>query len=403
MTGTVQAVRDLEAELGTALAFEDAHFHAQLTTFLDEHAPEGMRLPKDGSGRLHALKQWQRTMDSGSWAAIAWPEEFGGRAATFTQQLLFHGELARRRLPGPVGRTGLSILGPTLMVHGSAQQREEVLPRLRRGDDLWCQGFSEPEAGSDLANLRTTAVADGDELVINGQKIWTSGAREADAVFALVRTDPAAPKREGISYVLVPLSAPGVTVRPIRQISGDEEFSEVFFDDVRVPVSAVVGGLGNGWKVMRTTLANERSVLFLSRQLAFERQLKAISPQAAQGDAHLRERWARCWGAAQLVRINGLRGLARAEDGMEPGPEASMSKLFGQETEKALYELALDAAGPLAVLDTASADAVDGGKWALGWLRTRASTIGGGTSEVQRNALAERVLGQPRDLLPREH
>jgi alkylation response protein AidB-like acyl-CoA dehydrogenase len=265
-----------------------------------------------------------------------------------------------------------------------------------------CQGFSEPEAGSDLASLRTSGVIDGDELVINGQKIWTSNARDADYMFALVRTDRDAPKRDGISYVLVPMHDPGVTVRPITQISGDAEFNEVFFDDVRVPLTSVVGGLGNGWKVMRTTLANERSLVFIAGQLAMKRQLSAVRERARVADAHTRERYARAWCDAQLVRINGMRGLARAADGLEPGPEAAMSKLFGQETEKAIYELVLECCGPDGVIDrgpdgSVGEDVVDGGKWILGWLRSKGGTIGGGTSEVQRNAIAERVLGQPRD------
>ncbi len=396
----MSVLRGIERDLGTALGDGDEQFLADLSAFLDEHAPSPFVLPDDPAERLAALRTWQATLDEGRYAAITWPAEHGGRDATFTEQLIFHTEMARRRLPTVPGRTGLSILGPTLMAHGSEEQRATVLPRLRRGDDLWCQGFSEPEAGSDLASLRTFGAIDGNELVISGQKIWTSGAREADAMFALVRTDRDVPKRDGISYVLIPMTAPGVTVRPIAQISGDAEFSEVFLDEVRVPLTNVVGDLGNGWKVMRTTLANERGVLFLGRQLALARQLTAIRDRARTADAHTRERYARAWCDAQLVRINGLRGLARAADGLEPGPEAAMSKLFGQETEKALYELLLDCCGPEGVIDRGpndSGEAVDGGKWILGWLRTRASTIGGGTSEVQRNALAERVLGQPRD------
>jgi alkylation response protein AidB-like acyl-CoA dehydrogenase len=395
-------LRGLQRELGIEFNAEHLTFARQLTEFLDAHLPQPFELPRDPAERMQVLRGLQATLDDGGWAAITWPVEYGGRAASFVEQMIFYTEIARRRLPTIPNGTGRAILGPTLIVHGSAEQRAAVLPRLRRGEDLWCQGFSEPEAGSDLASLRTSGVIDGDDLVINGQKIWTSGAREADFMFALVRTDRDAPKRDGISYVLVPMRAPGVTVRPITQISGDAEFNEVFLDDVRVPLSAVVGGLGNGWKVMRTTLANERGVIFLAGQLAMKRQLAAIRDRARGADAHTRERYARAWCDAHLVRINGMRGLARAADGLEPGPEAAMSKLFGQETEKALYELLLDCAGPQGVIDrrpdgSVGDDVVDGGKWILGWLRTKGSTIGGGTSQVQRNALAERMLGQPRD------
>jgi alkylation response protein AidB-like acyl-CoA dehydrogenase len=395
-------LRGLQRELGIEFNAEHLTFAQQLTEFLDAHLPQPFELPRDPAERMQVLRGLQATLDDGGWAAITWPVEYGGRAASFVEQMIFYTEIARRRLPTIPNGTGRAILGPTLIVHGSAEQRAAVLPRLRRGEDLWCQGFSEPEAGSDLASLRTSGVIDGDDLVINGQKIWTSGAREADFMFALVRTDRDAPKRDGISYLLVPMRAPGVTVRPITQISGDAEFNEVFLDDVRLPLTAVVGGLGNGWKVMRTTLANERGVIFLAGQLAMKRQLAAIRDRAREADAPTRERYARAWCDAHLVRINGMRGLARAADGLEPGPEAAMSKLFGQETEKALYELLLDCAGPQGVIDrrpdgSVGDDVVDGGKWILGWLRTKGSTIGGGTSEVQRNALAERMLGQPRD------
>jgi alkylation response protein AidB-like acyl-CoA dehydrogenase len=222
----------------------------------------------------------------------------------------------------------------------------------------------------------------------------------------LVRTDPGAPKRRGISFVLVPMAAHGVDVRPIKQISGDSEFNEVFLDEVTVPMSNVVGGLHNGWNVTRTTLANERAILFMGQQMALTSTLRKVITQARTPDAsgerpadapHLRDRIAEAWIEVELVRLNGLRNLAKVLGGREPGPEGAMSKLFGQHAEQALHELALDIGGQFAILDRGAELAPNKGKWALGWLRTRASTIGGGTSEIQRNVLAERILGQPRD------
>lgn len=393
------------AELGVSIEGDDAAFLGELSAWLDAHLPTEPP-PRDPVERVSWLRAWQATLAEGRWVAIGWPEEHGGRAATPMQQLLQLTELARRRAPMVVGQIGLSLCGPTLIAHGTAAQQRRYLPPMRTGEELWAQAFSEPDAGSDLAALRTRGVVDGDELVITGQKIWTTGAHIADWLFALVRTDPDAPKRDGISFVLIPLDAPGITVRPIRQISGDAEFNEVFLDAVRVPVANVVGDLGQGWQVTRTTLANERAVLFMAQQLALRRLVDEVIDAAcvpgADGrrpadDPFLRHRIARAWTTAQLVRINGTRNLAHVLAGGEPGPEGSISKLFGQEAEQDIHELMLDVAGSSALLDRGAPDAHGNGKWALGWLRTRASTIGGGTSEIQRNVLAERVLGQPRD------
>ena len=392
-------------ELGLSIGAEDEAFLVELRTWLDEHLPAD-RPPRDPGERLAWMRRWQAELADGRWVAIGWPVEHGGRAATPLQQLLYLTELGARRAPAVIGQIGLNLCGPTLIAHGSPEQQARHLPPMRRGEELWAQGFSEPEAGSDLASLRTRGVVDGDRLVITGQKVWTTGAHLAEWLFALVRTDPDAPKRDGISFVLVPLDAPGITIRPIRQISGDAEFNEVFLDEVAVPLDNVVGGLGRGWHVTRTTLANERAVLFMNQQLALRRIVDrtieaalATRPDGtrAADDPSLRERIARAWTTAQLVRINGTRNLANVLAGGDPGPEGSMSKLFGQEAEQRLHELALDVGGLGALVDRGGAGAHGDGRWALGWLRTRASTIGGGTSEIQRNILAERVLGQPRD------
>jgi alkylation response protein AidB-like acyl-CoA dehydrogenase len=397
------------AELGVQLTESDRAFLAEWRSWLDKALPSAGPAPRAGTERLAWLRDWQARLDAGRWVAIGWPKEFGGRAASFVEQLLFHLESNDRNVPGPVGRIGIALCGPTLIHHGTPEQKQRFLPPLRAGREIWCQGFSEPDAGSDLASLRTKGVVDGDDLLITGQKVWTSGAHYADWMFALVRTDPDAPKHEGISFVLVPMDATGVSVRPIKQISGDHEFNEVFLDEVRVPLANVVGKLNDGWRVSRTTLSNERAVLFVSRQVAFNKVLRQIISIAQQPDGFgdgkraaedpaTRQRIARAWIDAQLIRINGVRNLANVISGGVPGPEGSMSKLFGQEAEKSLHELAMDVAGPGGLIEHGSSEAVDKGKWVRAYLRTRASTIGGGTSEMQRNVLAERVLGQPRDL-----
>jgi alkylation response protein AidB-like acyl-CoA dehydrogenase len=396
-------------ELDIDLSEEDAAFAEEWSTWLNSHLP-AMQAKFTNAGNdaeKHTLaREWQSQMATGGWAAITWPPEFGGRGATARQQLIFYLISAERRVPPVAGRIGLNLCGPTLIAHGTSEQQKRFLPPMLDGRHVWCQGFSEPGAGSDLASLRTRAVVDGDSLVITGQKIWTSGAQHADWMFALVRTDPDAAKRRGISFVLVPMTSDGIEVRPIRQISGDAGFNEVFLDSVRVPRANVVGELNDGWNVTRTTLANERAILFLGQQMALTSMLRKAIAMAktpdphgvrAADDPHLRDRVAQAWIDVELVRLNGMRNLAKVLAGKEPGPEGAMSKLFGQHVEQHVHELALDLGGEFAILDRGAADAPNRGKWALGWLRTRASTIGGGTSEIQRNVLAERILGQPRD------
>ncbi len=396
-------------DLDLDLSDEDAAFGSEWSAWLDGHLPaihNELLAAKSAADRQLVGRKWQSQVAAGGWAAISWPAAFGGRAATARQQLLYYLISAERRVPPLAGRIGLNLCGPTLIAHGTPEQQQRFLPPMLDGREVWCQGFSEPGAGSDLASLRTRGVVDGDDLVITGQKIWTSGAHLADWMFALVRTDPAAPKREGISFVLVPMTAPGIEVRPIRQISGDSDFNEVFIDEVRVPLSNVIGKLNDGWNVTRTTLANERAILFMGQQMALTATLRKAIDMAktpdphgirAADDPHWRDRIAQAWIDVELVRLNGMRNLAKVLAGAEPGPEGSMSKLFGQHVEQHLHELALDLGGEFAILDRGAETAPNKGKWALGWLRTRASTIGGGTSEIQRNVLAERILGQPRD------
>lgn len=405
---TLPSAHGLDA-LDIDVSDDDAAFAQEWSVWLDDHLPavhERLLAATNPDEKQVIARAWQKDMAAARWAAITWPPEFGGRSATARQQLIFYLTSAERRVPPLAGRIGLNLCGPTLIAHGTPEQQQRFLPPMLDGRELWCQGFSEPGAGSDLASLRTRGIVVGEELVITGQKIWTSGAQIADWMFALVRTDPDAAKRRGISFVLVPMTADGVDVRPIRQISGDSEFNEVFLDEVKVPLANVVGHLNEGWDVTRTTLANERAILFMGQQMALTATLRKAIGMARDTDPHgvraaddpqLRDRIAAAWIDVELVRLNGMRNLAKVLSGKAPGPEGAMSKLFGQHVEQQLNELALDLGGDFAILDRGATDAPNNGKWALGWLRTRASTIGGGTSEIQRNVLAERVLGQPRD------
>lgn len=395
---------------GADLPESAAEFTAELSSWLDENLPDGFgepgfRMPKGTEPRREFIRDLQRRMAEGRWLAIHWPEEFGGRNATMEQQIAYHAELARRGVPRPLGHIGLNLCGPTIIRHGTDEQRARFLGPMRTGEEVWCEGFSEPEAGSDLAGIRTRGVVEGDELVINGQKTWTTGAHYSKWMFALVRTDPEASKHDGLSFVLIPMDAPGVTVRPIERISRDPDINEVFLDDVRVPLSNVVGPLHGGWGVTRTTLSHERYTQFLASQIGFTRVLSGVVRLAKEydllgerpADEHeVRSALARKWMTSQLIRINGLRNIATVKDSGEPGPEGAIMKVFGQEEEKALYDLALHMHGARSLLDRGAEFAPDRGKWIFGYLRTRASTIAGGTSEIQRNIIAERVLGMPR-------
>jgi alkylation response protein AidB-like acyl-CoA dehydrogenase len=406
-------VQRSKAETLSAIVDEtgDHEFLAEFSSWLDANLPSGWgtpdyQLPRDPAEQRAALIELQRTLAGGRWIGIHWPARFGGRDATLAQQVAYHAELTRRGIPQLPGHRGITIVGPTLIKHATPEQQARFIDRIRTGDDLWAGGFSEPEAGSDLASLRTRGVIDGDEICINGSKIWTSSARWCNWIYTLVRTNSEKPKHQGISVVLVPLDHPGITVRPIRQITGAADFNEVFFDHVHVPVDHIVGPVGDGWRVNRTTLSHEHSTLFIGAQARYARSVDAIIDGVlrretnAESPAALRHRnqLARHWAISQLMLVNGMRNVARVQAEGQPGPEGSIMKVFGQESEKALFELAFDLVGPKAVLDRRADGVPDRGKWLFGYLGSRAATIGGGTSEIHRNKIGENVLGLPRDL-----
>jgi alkylation response protein AidB-like acyl-CoA dehydrogenase len=385
---------------GTASTNDEA-FRNELRAWLGAHPPPAVQLattPEEAAD----LRGWHRTLHAGGWIGLHWPVEFGGRGASPTQIAIYNEELVRAGAPPLLARGGLSIVGPTLMAHGTDEQQQRWLPRILAGDDVWCQLFSEPSAGSDLAGLTTRAERRGDAYVVNGQKVWSSYARFANWGIALVRTDPSAPKNRGISMLAIPMDTAGVDVRPLRQMNGESEFNEVFFDDVEVPVENLIGPEHEGWRVTSTTLANERGASFVwKEQVLHELAMKLLIEECARaglhGDPHVRQRLARSVIEVEIFRLHNARTRARLASGEELGSESSLVKLFWTNMSQRLYDTAIAALGPAVLLMPADADAIDAGRWALGFLTSRATSIMGGTSEIQRNIIGERLLGLPRE------
>src|SRR5712692_6312138 len=330
----------------------------------------------------------------------------GGFAASIMEQIILYEEMSRAASPQPVNRGGLSMLGPTLMKHGTSAQRAAHLSKILTGEEIWCQGFSEPNAGSDLANLQTRAVLDGDAYVLNGQKVWTSMAHVADWGFFLVRTDPHAAKHKGITFILVDMKTPGLTIRPLRQITGEAEFNEVFLENVRVPAANVVGKVNEGWGVALTTLAYERDVLTMIRHISLRTALErlvALSKRTmkqgrpASKDPVLRQKIAGLQVAERCLQLNGYRSLTKILQGGHPGPEGSTSKLFWSQVDQDLADVATEVIGLYSQIASPSPLAPDDGQWEFYALLARGSGIRAGTSEILRNILGERVLGLPKD------
>ena len=351
-----------------------------------------------GPGREHEAHAerlaWNRHLADAGWTCLGWPPEHGGRGATLAQQVIFYEEYARSRAPARVGYLGEELLGPTLIAFGTPAQQRRFLEPIRTVQELWCQGYSEPGAGSDLAAVSTTGRLDGDRWVVSGQKIWTSLAVEADWCFVLARTEPGSKRGAGLSYLLVPMRQKGVTVRPIRQLTGTSEFNEVFFDDARTHASLVVGEPGDGWRVARATLAIERGVATLGQQVGFERELNRLVELARQtgasGDPVIRNRLARAWIGLEAMRAHALRTLPSGAGGTGP----SELKLLWSRWHQELGELAMDVQGaPSMVARGAPYDLDD---WQRLFLFSRADTIYGGSDEIQRTIIAERALGLPR-------
>jgi alkylation response protein AidB-like acyl-CoA dehydrogenase len=336
---------------------------------------------------------WEKVLGAAGWIGLGWPEEFGGRGASVSKQIIWAEEYTRAQAPARTNHMGENLLGPTLIEFGTPEQCKRFLPGILSGDERWCQGYSEPNAGSDLANVQTKARLDGAEWVINGQKVWTSLAHVSHWCFVVARTEEGSQRHKGLTFLLVPMDQPGVEVRPIIQITGGGEFNETFFTDARTSKDLIVGEPGNGWAVAMGLLALERGISTLAQQVGFERELATITDIArnngAAKDPVMRQRLADSWTGLQLMKWNALRSMS----GGVPGPEASISKLFWSSWHRALGELAVDVLGSEAMV-------FEGEEMTLEqklFLYTRSDTIYGGSNQVQRNILGERVLGLPKE------
>lgn len=375
---------------------QDEQYREQLRSWLDTNA-EYANFPKDPIGMVQAMRDWQRRLYEAGYVGLAWPKEYGGQEATISEQVIAAEEFARFGLMPMINMVGLNILGPTLIRHGTDAQKQRFLPKILTAEEIWCQGFSEPEAGSDLASLKTRAELDGDEFVVNGQKVWTSLGPIADWIFLLVRTDPDVPKRDGISYLVCDMKTRGVQVRPLRNAAGGLHFSEVFFDDVRIPVGNLIGELNGGWKIARSSLDHERSGL--SGVIELEKGLGEIRKMALESsDVELVRKTTQLWIEIEGLRYLGYRALSAQLAGREPGAESSAGKLFATELRQRIAKLALEIEGPFAQLAKKSPHAIENGRWQAKYFDALPYTIGGGTSEILRNVVAERILGLPRSV-----
>lgn len=385
-------------------------FRRALRTWLVDALPRGwgetVFEPEDEDERARFRLDWERKLHGGGWSGLNWPKDYGGRGATLVERAIFAEEMARAGAPEGLNIIGHNLVATTLLHHGTESQKKRFLPGIMSSDEVWCQGFSEPDAGSDLASVRTRAERRGDVFIVNGQKIWTSFAQYSHWCFALVRTDPDAPKHKGLSFLLIDMASPGITIRPLRQISGESEFNETFFDDVEVPVENIVGEINDGWRIAMTTLAYERGPEdALGRQIRFKQELdrllatligKKRGGDHAIDDAETRQKLARSITEVEVMRLNSLRTFSKYLNGEERGPDASLIKLYWSHAAQRLYETALDALGPLAPLGGADRHAAGGGRFQLSWLQSKAFTIYSGSSEIQRNIIGERMLGLPR-------
>jgi len=394
-------VQERRSELRGTPSRDDEELRDELRTWLRAHPPPDVAVAATPE-EADVLREWQHTLHDGRWVGINWPVEYGGRGASIAQLAIYNEELARADAPPILGRAGVSLVGPTLMAHGTEEQRRRWMPRILAGDDIWCQLFSEPDAGSDLAGLSTRAEKRGGSYVVTGQKVWSSYARFADWGIALVRTDPDARRHQGISMVAIPMTAKGVEVRPLRQITGESEFNEVFLDEVEIPVEHLIGPEHEGWRVANTMLANERGATFVWKEqvlheVAIELLSKTCANRGLLGDPVVRQRLAQSWIEVELFRLHNQRTLARLARGEEIGPESSLVKLFWAGMSQRLSDTAVGVLGPDALLVADDDHAVDRGRWSLGLLAARANSIMGGTSEIQRNIIGEQLLGLPRE------
>ena len=384
----------------------DAEFRAEVRDWLADNlsgefgALRGLGGPGSEHVAFTERVEWDKHLSAAGWTCLGWPVEHGGRGATVSQQVIFHEEYARANAPHRANHMGEELLGPTLIAFGTLEQQARFLPKIKSLDELWCQGYSEPGAGSDLAAVSTTATLADGEWHLNGQKVWTSLAHHAQWCFVVARTEPGSKGHRGLSYLLVPMDQPGIEVRPILQLTGTSEFNEVFFDDARTDEALVVGAPGDGWRIAMGTLGFERGVATLGQQVGFRRELDALVTLAkdtgAANDPLVRDRLTRAYINLEVIRAHAIRTLASVTAGSAPGTEASVAKLLWARWHRDLGQLAMQIRGADGLIT--EADGLD--EWQRLFLFTRADTIYGGSDEIQRNIIAERTLGLPREARP---
>jgi alkylation response protein AidB-like acyl-CoA dehydrogenase len=386
---------------------EQEAYRAKVRSWLEANQPAPLaESEKEGANdeRLWGrLKEWHKRLYKAGWMGLTWPKEYGGQAATFIEQVIFQQELGRLNLPFGCNVLGVIMTGPALMQWGTEEQKKRYLEPILSGEEIWCEGMSEPGAGSDLASIQTRAVLEGDSFVVNGQKVWTTIAHRAEFCQLFVRTDPELPKHKGMSCLLVDMKAPGVTVKPLKQISGDSEFNEIFFEDVRVPKENLLGPVNMGWQVLVATLMHERFGIgetlggteqLLSHLVALAKQCK-VNGKSAYEDPAVRQQLAQFACEVAAKKYNGLRSLTKRLKGQLPGAEASISKLISTELSQRMVKYTTRLLGEYALLERRSPFAPDG-DWLRRILASESMTIAGGTSSVQRNMIGERILGLPK-------
>jgi alkylation response protein AidB-like acyl-CoA dehydrogenase len=372
------------------LSPQEESFREELRAWLADHPPGPP--PEGDEAAFQFQRAWQRTLATDRWAGLSWPEEYGGRGATLVEQAIFNEEMAAARAPAMANLLGLVMGGPVVIAHGSEEQKQRYLGPILSAEEIWCQGFSEPESGSDLASLKTKAVKSNGGWAVTGQKVWTTLAHRAKWCMLVARTDSDAPKHQGLTYFLMDMDQEAVQVRPLVQLTGEPEFNELFMEDAYIPDENVVGGVGNGWGVAITTLMHERAGLAFGLQvqlkIALGEVIDLIRAQGLEGDPIVRQRLAQLYIEAEALRLNAWRGLTQIMKTGVPGPEGSLPKWQWSDINQELTEFALEVLGP----EAPRADS----EWTYRYLRARANSIEGGTTEILKNIIAERVLGLPR-------
>jgi alkylation response protein AidB-like acyl-CoA dehydrogenase len=379
-------------------------FRDELRAWLEANHPG--EAPDDDDARAFQFRrEWQGKLHEAGWAGISWPKDYGGRGASLIEQAIFSEEMVRANAPSPANILGLAMGGPVVITHGTEDQKKRLLEPILSAEEIWCQGFSEPEAGSDLASLKTRAVLKNGEWVVTGQKVWTTFAHLAKWCMLVARTDPDAPKHQGLTYFIMDMDQPGVEVKPLVQITGEAEFNEIFMDEARIPEENVIGEVGQGWTVAITTLMNERTGIAFASQALLQMQLRKLIELAKQTpsnggtaaeDPVTRQRIAQLYVESEVLRLTAYRGLTQVMKTGIPGPEGSLGKWHWGEVNQALTELAMEIEGPYSQLARGSEYAIEDADWQYAFLRARANSIEGGTTEILKNIVAERVLGLPK-------